>query len=168
MHYSPPGSSIYGILQARILEWVAIPVRSFQGIFPTQELNPGLLHSRQILYQLSYEGSPSAANEDTISSSKKFTKSQWGQWEFMAFEPQPSSVWWKLHSDGEGPRTWGSLLLSSQSRHTMSTLEGKVTKISHPPRALYHRRPIPGKSSWEVKPGALFLCPTPTHRVENK
>ena len=29
-----------------------------QGIFPTQELNPGLLHSRQILYQLSYEGSP--------------------------------------------------------------------------------------------------------------
>ena len=26
-----------------------------QGIFPTQELNPGLLHCRQILYQLSYE-----------------------------------------------------------------------------------------------------------------
>ena len=29
-----------------------------QGIFPTQESNPGLLHCRQILYQLSYEGSP--------------------------------------------------------------------------------------------------------------
>ena len=28
-----------------------------QGIFPTQELNPGLLHCRQILYQLSYKGS---------------------------------------------------------------------------------------------------------------
>ena len=26
----------------------------FQGIFPTQELNWGLLHCRQILYQLSY------------------------------------------------------------------------------------------------------------------
>ena len=25
MDYSPPGSSIHGILQARILEWVAIP-----------------------------------------------------------------------------------------------------------------------------------------------
>ena len=25
-----------------------------QGIFPTQELNPGLLHCRQILYLLSY------------------------------------------------------------------------------------------------------------------
>ena len=29
-----------------------------QGIFPTQGLNPGLLHCRRILYQLSYEGSP--------------------------------------------------------------------------------------------------------------
>ena len=29
-----------------------------QGIFPTQELNPGLLHCRQILYQLCHKGSP--------------------------------------------------------------------------------------------------------------
>ena len=29
-----------------------------QGIFPTQGLNSGLLHCRQILYQLSYKGSP--------------------------------------------------------------------------------------------------------------
>ena len=29
-----------------------------QGIFPTQGLNPGLLHCRQILYWLSHRGSP--------------------------------------------------------------------------------------------------------------
>ena len=29
-----------------------------QGIFPTQESNWGLLHCRQILYQLSHQGSP--------------------------------------------------------------------------------------------------------------
>ena len=29
-----------------------------QGIFPTQGFNPGLLHCRQILYQLNYQGSP--------------------------------------------------------------------------------------------------------------
>ena len=29
-----------------------------QGIFPTQELNPGLLHCREILYQLMHKGSP--------------------------------------------------------------------------------------------------------------
>ena len=38
----PPGSSVHGILQARILEWVAMP--SSRGIFPTQGLNPRLLH----------------------------------------------------------------------------------------------------------------------------
>ena len=29
-----------------------------QGIFPTQELNPGLLYCRRILYQLRHKGSP--------------------------------------------------------------------------------------------------------------
>ena len=31
---------------------------SLQGIFPTQESNRGLLHCRQILFQLNYQGSP--------------------------------------------------------------------------------------------------------------
>ena len=30
-----------------------------QGIFPTQESNPGLPHCRQMLYCLSHQGSPS-------------------------------------------------------------------------------------------------------------
>ena len=33
-----------------------------QGIFPTQESNPGLLHCRQIPYQRSYEESPKDLN----------------------------------------------------------------------------------------------------------
>ena len=41
---SPPGSSVHGILQARILEWIAISFS--RGIFPTQGSNPGLLHCR--------------------------------------------------------------------------------------------------------------------------
>ena len=48
--------TVHGILQARILEWEAYPL--LQRIFPTQELNQGLLHCRQLLYQLSYQGSP--------------------------------------------------------------------------------------------------------------
>ena len=84
----------HGILQARILEWVAFPfsrdlpnpgieprspalqadslpaelqgkpkntgvgsLSLLQQIFPTKESNWGLLHCRQILYQLSYQGS---------------------------------------------------------------------------------------------------------------
>ena len=51
MDCSPPGSSVLGILQARILEWVAMS--STRGIFPTQGLNLGLLHCRRILHHLS-------------------------------------------------------------------------------------------------------------------
>ena len=43
------------ILQARILEWVAVPFS--RGSSPTQGSNPGLQHCRQILYHLSYQRS---------------------------------------------------------------------------------------------------------------
>ena len=97
MDCNPSGSSVHGILlQARMLEWVAMPssressnpgieprsptlyadslpseppgnlmntgvgsLSLLQRIFLTQELKQGLLHCRQILYQLSYQGSPS-------------------------------------------------------------------------------------------------------------
>ena len=93
---SMPGSSVHGLLQSRILEWVAVPfsrqssqprdrtqvshiegesvlseppgkpkntgvgrLSHLQQIFPTQESYQGLLHCRQILYQLSYQGTSS-------------------------------------------------------------------------------------------------------------
>ena len=46
---------VQGVLQVRIQEWVAFSL--LLKIFPTQESNCGLLHCRQILYQLSYQGS---------------------------------------------------------------------------------------------------------------
>ena len=52
MDCRPLGSSVHGILQARILEQIAISFS--RGSSPTQGLNPGLLHCRQILYYLSY------------------------------------------------------------------------------------------------------------------
>ena len=45
MDYSLPGSSVLGILQARILECIAMP--SSTGVFLTQELNPHLYHLLQ-------------------------------------------------------------------------------------------------------------------------
>ena len=47
VYQAPP--SVLGIFQARIL---------LQEIFPTQGLNPGLPHYRQMLYRLSHQGSP--------------------------------------------------------------------------------------------------------------
>ena len=93
--FDPMDCIVPGIVQARILEWVAFPFSRgssqpgikprypalqvdslpaglqgkpkntgvgslplLQWIFLTQESSQGLLHCRQILYQLSYEGSP--------------------------------------------------------------------------------------------------------------
>ena len=49
----------------------------FQGIFFTQESNPGLLHYRQIFYQLSYKGSP-------LGILKKISRLFWSNFRFIA------------------------------------------------------------------------------------
>ena len=58
MDYGPPGSSVHGDSPGENTE-VGCHVL-LQGIFLTQELNRSLLHCRQILYQLSYQGNPPA------------------------------------------------------------------------------------------------------------
>ena len=96
---TPMDYTVHGILQARILEWVAFPYSTgsswprvwtqvepkntgvgslslFQWSFPTQESNQGLLHCRWILYQLSYQEAPyphrhSHANDFSLTSDVK-------------------------------------------------------------------------------------------------
>ena len=55
MDWDPPGFSIHGIFQARILEWIALSF-SRGTSFPTQGSKPGLPHRRQTLYRLSHLG----------------------------------------------------------------------------------------------------------------
>ena len=52
MDCSLPGSSVHGIFQERILEWIAIPFS--RGSSQPRGSNLGLLHCRQILYHVSY------------------------------------------------------------------------------------------------------------------
>ena len=54
MDCNPPDSSVHGILQARIQEWVAI-LFSRGWIFPTQGLNSHLPYCRWILYHLNHQ-----------------------------------------------------------------------------------------------------------------
>ena len=56
MYCSLPGSSFYGDSPGKNTGVGGHAL--FQGIFPTQGLNPGLPPCRWILYQLSYQGSP--------------------------------------------------------------------------------------------------------------
>ena len=51
MGYNPPGSSVHGILPARILEWVCHSL--LQGIFPTQEpIKPTFLTASALVASL--------------------------------------------------------------------------------------------------------------------
>ena len=50
--YNPVGYTVHGILQVRMLVWVAFPLSS--GSSQSRDL----LHCRWIFYQLSYQGSP--------------------------------------------------------------------------------------------------------------
>ena len=56
MDCSPPGSSVHGHSPGMNTGVGCHPL--LRGIFPTQGLNLGLLHCRQILYRLSHQGSP--------------------------------------------------------------------------------------------------------------
>ena len=63
MDCSPPSYSVHGVLQARILEWVARP--SSRGIFPVQGSNPGLLcllHGQVVSLPLEPPGKPILTN----------------------------------------------------------------------------------------------------------
>ena len=51
--FETPWTVVHGILQARMLEWIAFPLS--KGIFPTQGWKPDLPHCGQILYQLSHK-----------------------------------------------------------------------------------------------------------------
>ena len=56
LDYSLPGSSVHGILQAKILEWVAIPFSRLLS-WPRDRTCVSCI-CRQILYCLSHQGSP--------------------------------------------------------------------------------------------------------------
>ena len=58
MDCSPPGSSVHG--DSPVINTGVCCHALFQGVFPTQESNPGLLLCRRILHWLSHQGSPLA------------------------------------------------------------------------------------------------------------
>jgi len=61
MDYSLPGSSIHGILQARIWEWVAVPFT--RGSAQPKDRTQVSLIAGGFLYSLSHQGSPEGAQD---------------------------------------------------------------------------------------------------------
>ena len=75
MDYSPPVSSVHGILQARILEYISSP---FSTDLPDPGIEPRLLHCRQIIYCLSLQGSPLKVLQTAKRISRPFMLNQHG------------------------------------------------------------------------------------------
>ena len=81
-----------------------------QWIFPTQELNWGLLHCRWILYQLSYQGSPGSHSTHLENSSSNNNTSPTHLpgllWDHMlsilSIHPSPCSSPGKISAGNEG------------------------------------------------------------------
>ena len=61
---SPPSSSVHGILQARILDWIAISFS--KGIFATQGSNVCLLHWQADSLPLSHQGNPYSIHKKVL------------------------------------------------------------------------------------------------------
>ena len=83
MDCSPPGSSVHGILQARILEWVAFP-----RDLPDPGIEPRLPHCRKILY------CPSLDHMAIVCSSFSGIAIQFSIVATLIYIPT-NSVWWR-------------------------------------------------------------------------
>ena len=92
----------------------------FQGIFPTQGLNPGLLHCRQVLYQLSHRETPPVPGPEQIitleCSALKVRRLNWC-FSFMGTVPA-------LGKSGEGP----GILWSHQNPGEDGSSKEKITR----------------------------------------
>ena len=76
---SPPGSSVHAIFPGK--NTGVDRCLLLQGISPTQGLNPGLLGCMQILYRVSYKGSPRDSYKVSSMSSVLYSRS----WLFIYF-----------------------------------------------------------------------------------
>ena len=100
MDCSPPGSSVHGICQARVLAWGAI---AFSVYFPDQGSNPGPLHWEHSLNLCTTCEVPHRFSRCT----KRLLLSP-----FFLLCPLSLSLfqWWVLEMKGSGDWNWNSCL----------------------------------------------------------
>ena len=101
-----------------------------QGNFPTQDSNQGLLHCRQILYRLSYQGSPCATMHAYVQSCPALCNP-------MDYNPPDPSV----HGDSPGKNTRVGCHFLFQCLYQFS--HSVVSNFSQPPGPQHARPPCP-------------------------
>ena len=96
MDHSPPGSSIHGIPQARILEWVAMP--SSRGSSQPRKIKPTSLRSPVLAGSLPLEGFPGGSDGKAFACNAGDLGSIPGSGRSLekAMAPHSSTVAWKI------------------------------------------------------------------------
>ena len=78
-----------------------------QGIFPTQGLNPGLPHCRQILYPLSHKGSPTTIKAGIYWRFPMFPGHFLSSFQVLTHITLPETLWSRLSSPFYRWGNWG-------------------------------------------------------------
>ena len=120
MDCSPPGSSVHGLSQARMLEWVVLPF-SMGSSQPRDQTRVSCI-SRWILYHLSRQGSPVMCN--------------WGKF-------------WTRHKETQSPTATFEELGARAGRRASSCSQHHKRAADHPSHALASSptRPYPHPAS---------------------
>ena len=123
--------TVHGILQARILEWVAVTFS--RGTFLTQWLNPGLPHCRQILYHLThqvYQAIEKERNNATCSNTdgpRDYAKP--GKSERERQIPYDISYVWNLKYDTNEHSYKINKLTDIKNRFVVANKEGRIRSL---------------------------------------
>ena len=100
-----------------------------QGIFPTQGSNPGLLHCRQILYQLSQKGSPSLEVSHYKTAPGDTKGEAAGSWVLLAVtlsEVGPGESWAPEATGAERSRESAGARTSEKNSFLLQCLSGAL------------------------------------------
>ena len=132
MDCSPSGSSVHGIFQARILEWVAIS--SSRGSSQPRNQTQ-ILHCRQILYHVRYPGKNQIPYDYTVEVTNRFK-------ELDLVDRVPEELWTEVHNIVQGvvfktiPKkkkcnkakmvVWGGLTNREKKRSERQRRKGKI------------------------------------------
>ena len=155
MDRSLPGSSVHGILQARILQWVAV-CSLLQGIFLIQRSGMDLPHCRQIPYHLSHQEIPVGMGFDFIMISPRLLSccsfsffSGRGVSLFGGFQHPPANGWSTASCDfgtlsGEDEHTsfYSSIVNQSPIFLNLAILAVILQKSSIPPCWIVSLSPV--------------------------
>ena len=149
----PPGGPVHGILQVRILEWVAIP---FSRDLPDPGIEPGSPTLQEIFYHLSHRGSPVCFGDGLIIAVKElfvFFKSSlicWCNYSFLFFAVDLKGSWPLVSSDSSTEGSWWGEVWETHWREGWVCKDGEKLHLRMAGAVVRARERPTGSQGWRA------------------